>query len=475
MKKLFVLAMGIIMMQGCGNGAQTPPPSEEYYDAVVKELSSEKYYGRSNYNNGTIKAAEYIIGQLQELGVGPVPAEIIEKSWEGKQKPELHSLQPEFKSLITPCDARRWSNGTPEQLAYMQHYNFPLNAQRGPVELAVDGKPLRHTIDYTLKEFSPSFEGELEVYYLPDEYIHPDKFNKFLSSRDFSKKAVVIDWDLFCSRMFTYKGIEVYKTYFVPQENVGALICRSSELLPYFKSRNHFNTPMPVFITDQSFPLDAKKVSIKCSSEMIDNDAHNIIAWIPGTKNPEKHFIMASHYDHLGICGDQIFYGANDNSSGTAMLLNLMRHYKLNPPEHSIMFIFFDAEENNLLGSFFYADNPVLPLENIEFFMELDMIGDNGDNINCQIADNAEPALEYLNKINGGMENPFTELIRNPLDDYADHYPFALKGVQSMYMETDGDTNKNYHSPRDTYENYYSTNYNRIITLVTEFINGYRR
>ena len=70
MKKLFVLAMGIIMMQGCGNGAQTPPPSEEYYDAVVKELSSEKYYGRSNYNNGTIKAAEYIIGQLQELGVG---------------------------------------------------------------------------------------------------------------------------------------------------------------------------------------------------------------------------------------------------------------------------------------------------------------------------------------------------------------------------------------------------------------------
>ena len=208
MKKLFVLAMGIIMMQGCGNGAQTPPPSEEYYDAVVKELSSEKYYGRSNYNNGTIKAAEYIIGQLQELGVGPVPAEIIEKSWAGKQKPELHSLQPEFKSLITPCDARRWSNGTPEQLAYMQHYNFPLNAQRGPVELAVDGKPLRHTIDYTLKEFSPSFEGELEVYYLPDEYIHPDKFNKFLSSRDFSKKAVVIDWDLFCSRMFTYKGIE---------------------------------------------------------------------------------------------------------------------------------------------------------------------------------------------------------------------------------------------------------------------------
>ena len=143
MKKLFVLAMGIIMMQGCGNGAQTPPPSEEYYDAVVKELSSEKYYGRSNYNNGTIKAAEYIIGQLQELGVGPVPAEIIEKSWAGKEKPQLHSLQPEFKSLITPCDARRWSNGTPEQLAYMQHYNFPLNTQRHRSRSGLQGNRYR--------------------------------------------------------------------------------------------------------------------------------------------------------------------------------------------------------------------------------------------------------------------------------------------------------------------------------------------
>lgn len=474
MKKIVLIVVWLVMLQSCKYREQVAFPSESYYDEVVKELSSEKYYGRSNYNNGTIKAAKYIIGEMQKLGVTAIPEEVVSKAWEGKKRPELHGLQPEFKSLITPCDARRWSDGTPEQLSYLQHFNFPLNSQRGRVALSVDGIQLRNTIDYTLKEFSPTFSGDLEVYNLPDEYLYPDKFNEFLSSRDFSNKAVVLDWDTFRERMYTYKGIEVYKTYFVPLTNVGALICRGKELLPYFKSRNHFNTSMPVFIVNTSFPKDAKKVSIKVEAEMIDNDAHNIIAYIPGTKKTDKYFILSCHYDHLGVCGDQIFYGANDNSSGVAMLLNLMRYFKLNPPEYSLVFVFFDAEENNLLGSFFYVDNPLLPLENIEYFVELDMIGDNGDNINCQISDSGKAGLEYLNKVNREMKDSFAQIICSPLDDYADHYPFALKGVPAIYMETDGDTNKNYHSPRDSYENYSSRNYDRIFTLVTEFVEGYR-
>lgn len=467
--------MSIVMLHSCSNNNSSLEPSENYYVEVVKELSADKYYGRSNYNNGNIKAGEYILSQIEALGVKTVPQEIVNAAWEGKEKPALHSLQPEFKSLITPCDARRFSHATTEQLSYMQHFNFPLNAQRGAVELIADGDTLKHTIDYTLKEFSPTYKGELEVVYLDNKYLHPDKFCTYLNSGEFKDKAVVLDWDCFRETMYTYPGIEVYKTYFVPLDKVGALICRGKELLPYFKSRNHFNTPMPVFITNEVFPENAKKVSINVEAEMIDHDAHNIIAFIPGTEDTQKHFILACHYDHLGICGEkEIFNGANDNSSGTAMLLNLMRHFKLNPPKYSVMFIFFDAEENNLLGSFFYADNPVLPLEDIQYFIELDMIGDNGNNIYCQISDPGEEGLAYLNKINSSMENPFAKLDRHPMDDYADHYPFGLKGVPAIYMELDGDTNKNYHSPRDTFENFYSNNYNRLFTLVTKFVEGYR-
>ena len=476
MKKLLVLAMSVIALQSCTGADKVPAPGKDYYTEVVKELSSAEYFGRSNYNNGTIKAAEYILGEIGKVGVGPIPQETVNKAWEGKNRPQLHALQPEFKSLITPCDARRWSGGTPEQLSYMQHYHFPLNAQRGPVVLAVDGDTLINTVNYTLKEFSPTFHGTLDVVYMEDKYVTPDNFFKFFEGKDLSNKAIVLNWDVFKETMYTYTGIEVYKTWFVPLQNVGALICRTEgDLLPYFKSRNHFNTPMPVFIADATFPQKASKVTIDVDAQMIDNDAHNIIAYIEGSKHPEKHFILACHYDHLGICGpDNIFYGANDNASGTAMLLNLMRYFKANQPECSIVFTFFDAEENNLLGSFFYADNPLLPLENIVYFVELDMIGDNGNNIYCQISDAGEAGLECLDSLNSGMSAPFAKLDRHPLDDYADHYPFALKGVPAIYMELDGDTNKNYHSPRDTFENFYSDNYDRMFELVRKFVETYR-
>lgn len=474
MKKIFLLAMCISLMQGCTQKEPHKAPSKEYFIDVVKELSSAGYYGRSNYKDGSVRAAEYILGEIEKLGIGTVPAEAIKTAWAGKERPQLHSLQPEFKSTITPSGAGRWSGGTPQQLSYMQHFTHPLNAQRGAVELVVDGDTLEHTVQYTLKEFSPTFKGELDVVYLNDEFLHPDKFCSHLNTGEYKDKAVVLNWDKFCETMYTYPGIEVYKTYFVPMDKVGALICKGEELLPYFKSRNHFNTPMPVFMVDSSFPTDSKKVSINVEAEMIENDAHNIIAWIPGTRNPQKHFIVACHYDHLGICGNEIFYGANDNASGTAMLLNLMAHYKENPPETSVMFIFFDAEENNLLGSFFYADNPLLPLEDIEYFIELDMIGDNGNNVYCQISDQGEAGLECLNRINGGFPVPFGKLDRHPLDDYADHYPFALKGVPAIYIEMDGDTNRNYHSPRDTFENFSADNYNRLFELVTKFISQYK-
>ena len=476
MKKLILLVMGICMMQGCRQGDVIPAPSKEYYDSVVKELSSEKYYGRSNYMNGTVKAGEFIFGEIEKLGVGTIPANVIDAAWEGKERPALHGLQPEFKSQIDPYGPGRWSNAPESRLAYLQNFIHPLNAQRGAVELVVDGDTLVNTVDYTLKEFSPTFKGDLEVVYLPDKYITPESFCEYLGSGAFANKAVVLDWDVFTERMYTYPGIEVYKTYFVPLKDVGALICKGKELLPYFKSRNHFNTPMPVFMADASFPSDARKVSINVEAEMIQNDAHNIIAYIPGTSGSKEHFVVACHYDHLGICGpDDIFYGANDNASGTAMLLNLMRHYRQNPPEHSIVFIFFDAEENNLLGSFFYADNPLLPLEDIIYFVELDMIGDNGNNIYCQISDAGEKGLEYLHTVNSGLPVPFASFDRHPMDDYADHYPFGLKGVPAIYIELDGDTNKNYHTPRDTYENFSAENFDRMFGLVTGFINGYER
>ena len=63
MKKLLVLAMSVIALQSCTGADKVPAPGKDYYTEVVKELSSAEYFGRSNYNNGTIKAAEFIINK----------------------------------------------------------------------------------------------------------------------------------------------------------------------------------------------------------------------------------------------------------------------------------------------------------------------------------------------------------------------------------------------------------------------------
>ena len=70
------------------------------------------------------------------------------------------------------------------------------------------------------------------------------------------------------------------------------------------------------------------------------------------------------------------------------------------------------------------------------------MIGDNGNNIYCQISDPGEEGLAYLNKINSSMENPFAKLDRHPMDDYADHYPFGLSldYTQQRAIEIAGDS-----------------------------------
>jgi Zn-dependent M28 family amino/carboxypeptidase len=96
--------------------------------------------------------------------------------------------------------------------------------------------------------------------------------------------------------------------------------------------------------------------------------SHNVIARLPGATHPDETVLYTAHWDHIGMgepdaTGDRIFNGAVDNASGTAGLLELARVYRSAPrTERSIVMISFTAEESGLLGSEYYAVNPVYPL-----------------------------------------------------------------------------------------------------------------
>ena len=336
---------------------------KEYYNEVLKEISSASYFGRSGYKNGDIKAAKYIIERLAENGAKPLRKDAAAMAREEK------AACPEYKSVVKPYGEGRWSGEDEKYKEYLQHFEYPLNVMRGSMKLSVDGKEYRPAVDFIAKEFSPSCKGDFDIVYLDESRYVPETFCSHLSSGEFRNSFVVLDWKLFWERLPSESWLERYFPYLEPLENIGGIILKDSkpEQFPYFKARSYKVLNMPVLVVNSNFPSDAKRLSIDMESEMIEHkDGHNILAVIEGAKNLDKYTLFIAHYDHLGVMGEgNIYPGANDNGSGTAMVLALSKYYSMNRPDNSVVFFFPDAEESNLLGSFYYAENPYFALDKI--------------------------------------------------------------------------------------------------------------
>lgn len=452
-----------LLLYGCNSKYKVS--YKEYYNSTVKELSSVEYCGRNNYNNGDIKAAKFIIGQLQSFGIAPMY----------RQSDTETVARPSFKSEVHPGGWGRWEEQDSTYRPYLQNFCFPLNVMRGQMSVSIDGKQLTPTVDYIVKEFSPTCKGEFAIATLDSAYYqNPELFVGKLNSGEFKNSFVILDWKLFLQKELYDTPFDVYQKCIAPLCNVGGLILKQQEQFPYFKARSYYNSNMPVLMVNENFPANAQRIAVDIESRMIENhDAHNIIAYLPGKSDSETCITFAAHYDHLGLMGkENLFPGANDNSSGVAMLLALAKYYSANTPNNNIQFMFLDAEETNLLGAFYYTENPYEPLSRIKYWIEPDMIGDNGDELICEISDEGALGLNLLRSLNSKMENPFNEIRCNELTDNSDHYAFAIKHVPAMYLTVEGDMYQYYHTPRDTYEHTSDANFNRLFDLIRQFVDN---
>ena len=107
----------------------------------------------------------------------------------------------------------------------------------------------------------------------------------------------------------------------------------------------------------------------------------NVLAWQPGS-DPElrdEYVVIGAHLDHLGVVNGSVFPGADDNGSGSTALLNIARAISANPikPKRSVLFMWFAAEEIGLVGSAYYVDHPLLPLDKMVCMLNVDMVGRN--------------------------------------------------------------------------------------------------
>ena len=109
-------------------------------------------------------------------------------------------------------------------------------------------------------------------------------------------------------------------------------------------------------------------------------------------------------------------------------------------------FIAFSGEDANLRGSNYYVEHPVVPLSQIKYLFNIDMIGDNNPVQYCEVSDEGMPGFNLFEKINAEKKY-FEDLHRGDLAANSDHYPFATRHVPCIFLENEkGDAFQYYHT-----------------------------
>ncbi len=183
------------------------------------------------------------------------------------------------------------------------------------------------------------------------------------------------------------------------------------------------------------------KASFDVKNKVREVDSQNVIAKLPGGELPNEYVIYTAHWDHLGkddsLEGDQIYNGALDNASGTAMLLEIAKAYtKLGaPPKRSILFLSVTAEEQGLLGAKYYAAHPLYPLDNTLAEINMDGVNPWGKTSDIVVIGLGNSTLDdiatQIAKEQGRTVKPDAE----PEKGFyyrSDHFEFAKKGVPAF-------------------------------------------
>ncbi|TKB05104.1 M28 family peptidase [Alteromonas portus] len=186
------------------------------------------------------------------------------------------------------------------------------------------------------------------------------------------------------------------------------------------------------------------KASVTVNNTFKKSESNNVIATLPGSAFPDEHIIYTAHWDHLGKDetkeGDQIYNGAHDNATGTAAILAMAKAYsELTPaPKRSVSFLVVTAEEQGLLGSKFYASNPVIPIENTVANINMDAMNVLGKTKNVAVVGMGKSEMEdYLETAAAKQGRTLTQEDRPEAGYYyrSDHFSFAKQGVPALYAE----------------------------------------
>ncbi|HUS02733.1 MAG TPA: M28 family peptidase [Chitinophagaceae bacterium] len=212
------------------------------------------------------------------------------------------------------------------------------------------------------------------------------------------------------------------------------------------------------------------KTKFEYRKKQIPFSSTNVVGYIEGTDKKDEYVFLTAHYDHLGKRDTVIFYGADDDGSGTVSVIEMAEAFAKakaegHGPRRTIVFMTVSGEEKGLWGSEYYTDHPIFPLEKTTVDLNTDMVGRSdpdrkaGDSNNYVYVVGDDKLSTDLKTISTGINKKYINMeldykYNDPADRQriyfrSDHYNFAKKGVPIIFYY-DGMLRPDYHRPTDT-------------------------
>lgn len=460
------LLCAALLLTACGRGDPTVTESgSNPLDLITAErlhdhisvLASDEFEGRAPSSRGEELTVEYLSERLHELGVMPGNAGSF------TQRVPLVAITGEPSPL-------RIDGGNGEPMVLQHREDAVLWTRRVTERSGIDDSDLVF-VGY----------GIVAPEYGWNDYDGVDVEGKTVVMLVNDPGFATGDNALFTGRAMTYYGRWTYKYEEAARQGAaGALIIHETEPASYpwevvtgswtgeqfgliAEDLNMSRAAIEGWITDEAAralferagsSLDEMKQSAlsrefqpvelgltataSVTNTTRESVSQNVIGMIPGDRNKDEYVIYTAHWDHLGRDGDDIFNGAVDNASGTAALLVLAEAYAAleRPPARTVVFLAVTAEEQGLLGSAYYAQNPVFPLADTAAVINMDALNYIGPTRDITVVGYGASELDrYVDEVAAEFEREVRPDQRPEAGVYyrSDHFSFAKTGVPALY------------------------------------------
>ena len=282
-----------------------------YTYSIIKELSSEKYYGRGYVNKGDSIASEF--------------------------------LANEFKNM----NLKMFGD------SYFQTYHTDINSYIEKPKLTFGDEELIIAKDFITIPDSKDVNGKFKIEWVDaDVLINPRALKQLLKTNHSTSFICIDSTGLNNFELFDFANTIFSQNYM----NAAGIIEISSQLK--YTAKTKIEDYVHVQIKPEKVNTKADSVYVYIKNDFVkDYETRNIIGYKQGKS--DSIVMFTAHYDHLGMIGDIMYPGANDNASGVSMVLNLAKYYtNKRKTDYTMVFVLFSGEEAGLLGSTFMANNP---------------------------------------------------------------------------------------------------------------------